>query len=188
VSWPDTITIEPSVEPQILGLDAVLAVQELVERLEAQFMPRTPKDEDWFGWIPLRLDVFLSGLLAVRDQLGFGRHRLLEVGSGIGSKLVLAHALGFEPVGIERYEPYVTVCRRLYPHVTVRVADAERFAGYGAYDVVYSNRVASSLDRQAAINQRIAARLAPGACLFAANCHPLEGLERVAEHVWRAPQ
>jgi 2-polyprenyl-3-methyl-5-hydroxy-6-metoxy-1,4-benzoquinol methylase len=184
VSWPESITIERSHAPA-WDPDAIRAVQELIERYEAQVTPTTPKDEAWFGWIPLRFDVFLEGLLVARERLGIGRHRLLEIGSGLGSKLVLAHALGFDAMGIEHHQPYVDACRQLFPHVEVRGTDAESFEAYGGFDVIYSNRVASSLDRQDQIHRRISEQMRPGALLFAANSRPPDWLEHVAGLVWR---
>jgi SAM-dependent methyltransferase len=164
----------------------VAATQELIERFEAQFLPRTPYDDAWYGWIPLRLDYFYAGMVAARDRLGDGAHRFLEVGSGIGTKLCLAHALGWAATGLELHAPYVEVSRRIFPHVEVIEGSAETFDGFGNFDLVYAARVAIDRTHQARILRRMVEEMRPGALLFAPSVdgpYP-EWLENVGGFVW----
>jgi SAM-dependent methyltransferase len=165
----------------------IAATQELIERFEAQFLPRTPYDDDWYGWISLRLDYFYAGMVAAREALGEGGHRFLEVGSGIGSKLCLAHALGWDATGLERHAPYVEASRRLFPHVTVLEGSAEDFMEFADFDLVYAARVAIDRTRQARILRRMVDEMKPGALLFAPSVdgpYP-EWLEHLGGFVWR---
>jgi hypothetical protein len=165
----------------------IAATQQLIERFEAQFTPKPPADVEWHGWIPLGLDYFYAGMLTALDELGDGRWRCLEVGSGIGTKLCLAEALGFTAVGIEFFLPYVEVSKELFPHVQVLWADAARYDGYADFDLVFGNRVAVERREQDRINRRISAMLKPGALFF---CPSVDGpypewLEHVQGFVWR---
>jgi hypothetical protein len=175
---------------EVLGHpDASMAVQEVLERLEAQLTPRTPADEEWFGWIPLRLPYFIHGMLIAREVLGPGFHKHLEVGSGIGTKLALARVMDWQPHGIERYRPYLEVCWQVFPHVNAWEADAETFQDYGDFDLVYMCRVATDPQRQLQITRRVTDQLKPGAVFF---CPSVAGpypdwLEHAAGHVWRKP-
>jgi hypothetical protein len=176
---------------EVLGHpDASAAVQEVLERLEAQLTPPTPLDEDWYGWVPLRLPYFVHGMLIARDVLGSGFHRFLEVGSGIGTKLALARVMDWQPYGIERYLPYLEVCRRVFPHVNAEEGNAETFEDYGDFDLVYMCRVAPDDRRQEAITCRAAELMRSGAVLFAPSVSgpwPPDWMEHVAGHVWRRP-
>jgi SAM-dependent methyltransferase len=165
----------------------ITATQELIERFEAQFLPRTPYDDAWYGWIPLRLDYFYAGMMVAREELGEGGHRFLEVGSGIGTKLCLAHALGWSATGLELHPAYVEVSRRLFPHVEVIEGSAETFEDFDAFDLVYAARVAIDRTRQARILRRLVEKMTPGALLFAPSVdgpYP-EWLENVGGFVWR---
>jgi SAM-dependent methyltransferase len=181
----------PNVLPAAAAPDALRAVQELWERFEANLMPPPPKDPDAierFSYIPLALEPFLKGMALCREVLGLGRHRFLEVGSGIGTKAALAHALGFDAYGLEYHEPYVDVAHRLFPHVNYACGDArDPHLDYDEFDVVYCYRVAVNRDVQGKINRRIADDLHPGALFFSASGsgpYP-EWLEHVDGLVWR---
>jgi hypothetical protein len=165
------IEVEHAQLPAAAHPEALAAVQTLVDRFEAPYTSGVPKDELWFSWIPLRLELFFDGVLAAREQLATDRPRsrpsFLDVGSGLGSKCALAHDLGFDSHGIERHEPYLDVCWCLFPYVHAYLEDAETFDGYGAFDLVYSYGVAASIEHQAHIHRRIAEQMRRGAILFA---------------------
>jgi SAM-dependent methyltransferase len=174
--------------PATADADAIAAIQRLIERLEANYTPTGPKDDlNWYGWIGLPIAVFLEGMLAARRILGVGRHRFLDVGSGIGTKLILAHELGWATTGIERWRPYVEVSRHLVPFAKVHVGDGARYMSYGAHDLVYLYGIAVDPGDHEAINRHIARQLKPGALFFCARRPFPEGLEHVAELVWRRP-
>ena len=136
-------------------LDAINATQELIERLEAQITPPPNKDEQWYSWIPNRLAFFFEGMRIARATLGPGRHRFLEVGSGMGRNLCLAHQLGFDPVGIELHEPYIDASHRVFPHLKAYQMDATIYEGYYWFDLVYCYRIAVDREKQNVINQMI---------------------------------
>lgn len=115
------------------------AVGWVVEQLERAWLPvELYSDPICHGYIPLRLDQFVEALLmAVKIAPG---KRFLEIGCGIGTKLMLASRLGLDVTGIENREHDAAIAKYLCPEANVVVADARWFDGYGAFDIVYSYR------------------------------------------------
>ena len=164
------------------------ALHELIARLEQHVTPNGASNADWYDWISLPLSTYMHGMRTIRAYCGPGRHRYLEIGSGIGTKLVLAHALGYHATGIEHHAPYVEVSRRLAPHCPVIQGDATRQDGaYSSADIIYNYSIATDQDHHAQINRMIADRMAPGALYFTTR-HPYpDQLEPIAENVWIKP-
>lgn len=175
--------------PATADPDAIRATHELITRLEANLTPIALGRPNHHSAIPLRLDHFLEGMRTIRNTLGPGPHTFADIGSGIGTKLALAHALGFQPEGIENHEPYIEVSRRLFPHIPIHHTDAANYQHYHKYDVVYAYRPAVSRDHQHHINQTISDQLKPGALFYSVSSrgpHP-DWLEQIDELIWRKP-
>lgn len=192
MSIPQAFTEHPNVNRQpsqpthpLAHHDTIYATQALIERLEAHLTPNGPThDPDWYGWIPLKHQTFMTGMLACRQTLGHGHHRFLDVGSGIGTKLILAHELGYQAAGIERWQPYVDMSRRIAPFAHVFHANAEDFEFYD-FDVVYYYGLAPDMDHDGQIKRHITDRMKPGALFFTAR-HPFpDWLEHVGGLIWR---
>jgi SAM-dependent methyltransferase len=185
---PNVTQVEPQQLPSIAEPEARAAVQALIERLEANYLPRGPtQDEYWYGWIALPLGTFLEGMLTARAVLGPDKHRFLDVGSGIGTKLILAHELGWHTTGIERWRPYIDVSRRLAPMARVLHGDGAQFMSYHRYDLIYLYGIATDPSDHEQINQHIVKQMKPGALFFCARRPFPDGLEHVAELIWRRP-
>lgn len=160
-------------------LDSALAVDQTVMRLESLLF--TPHgDDDGFDLHSLPLREFLAGMAACAPPGSF-----LDLGCGIGTKLVLARMLGWDVTGVERHGDYAKVARRLVPEATITVGDAWT-AELGSFDIVYSYRLMVDLDAQHALNRSIAHRMRPGALYFCPGSDPA-GLEPVGPSVWRVP-
>lgn len=168
--------------------DSIAAISEVLERLEAQITPRGPvEDEQWYGWIPFPLDQFIEGMRICRQQLGPGWHRFLDIGSGIGTKLALADALGFESFGIERWKPYVDVSDRCFPHCPVIVSEANYPNEYDRFDVVFLYGCATSSAEHERLNRVITGQMKSGALFFAPKPPLPVWLEHVDGPIWRIP-
>jgi hypothetical protein len=164
------------------------ALIELIQRLERYIAPIGADEPDWYDWIPLSMTTYLDGMRHIRNRLGPGRRQYLEIGSGIGTKLVLAHALGYHATGIERHAPYVHVSRALAPHCPVIEGDAQHaFAIYPNADIIYNYGIAIDQEHHHQINQLIADRMSPGALYFTPRHPQPDQLEPVAENVWIKP-
>lgn len=183
---PSVHQLDPQPLPATADPDSIAATQRLIERLEAQLTPSGPVlDEDWYGWIALPLKTFLEGMLIARRILGPGQHRFLDVGSGIGTKLILAHELGYKAHGIERWKPYVQTSEQIAPFATVLHADAARYSAYDAWDLVYLYGIATDPSDHEQINRHITHHMRPGALFFCARQPFPTWLEHVDHLIWR---
>jgi SAM-dependent methyltransferase len=94
--------------------------------------------------------------------------RFLEIGAGVGTRMMLAEAVfGLDVHGVERVPEYVKAARER--GLQVDEADALGWDGYGGYDIVFFNRVFADQDSQARLEQQVYAGMKPGAVVIAAN-------------------
>jgi trans-aconitate methyltransferase len=158
--------------------DPLLAVDQTVQRLEAAlFVPHG--DDSGFDLHSLPLAEFLAGM-AVAGEPG----TFIDLGCGIGTKLAIAHWLGWDVTGVERHSDYAAVARKVVPEAKVYVGDAWTFEGLAAFDIVYSYRLMVDLARQDELNSSIVAQMRPGTLFFCAGSDP-HGLIEVGAGVWR---
>lgn len=163
--------------------EPLLALGELVDRLErgwygAEFWD-DPREHIYAPW-PIK--EFVTALSTVREATENVAY--LEVGCGIGSKLVLAAFMGFDVTGIEKRERYVAVARHLCPEARVEVAEARGY-GYRAFDVIYCYRPFVDDDLEAALEAEITAGSRPGTILILPDRDPGPSWQRLAPNVWR---
>ena len=164
------------------------ALHELIIRLEAHIAPPGAGNDAWYDWLSLPLTTYFQGMRAVRAYCGPGRHRYLEVGSGIGTKLALAHALGYHATGIEHHAAYVDVSRRLVPHCPVIEGDATHQHGaYSSADIIYNYSIAIDPQRHQQVNEHIVANMRSGALYFTARRPFPDHLTPIADNVWTKP-
>lgn len=142
-------------------------IEQLVMKLQDELTPVHQHQSDWFAWQSLPLNDFFKGMQLIRDKLGPGRHKFIDVGSGIGTKLYLADCLGFEPYGIERNADYVAVSSKLFPEYPIYLVDALTFGKFGQFDVIYTFRIARDESLQQEINKYIVSNMKDGAIYFA---------------------
>lgn len=142
-------------------------VEQLVNKLETYINP-VPElhTKEWFDWQSLPLTSFYGGMQVVRERLGPGRHKFLDVGSGLGTKLYLADTLGFEPWGIEHNLQYVDLCYHLWPEFVVHECNALEFEDYNKFDVIYSFRCARDSALQDKLNEHILKHMRDDAIFF----------------------
>jgi hypothetical protein len=142
-------------------------------RIEPEWQGRVTQGRDerqqYTPWMPFSLPAFIA-LLAEAMPAADGDY-FLEIGCGIGSKLLVARELfGLDAHGFDRVAEYVTAARTL--GVDAEVADAREYAGYGKAHIVWFNRVARDPGLQARIERHVWAHVQPGAVAICAN---LEG-------------
>lgn len=137
----------------------------------------------FYGYEPLPLAPFIAALEIARSLIPNGR--FLDVGCGIGTKLLLAHYLGWADVtGVELRPEYAGPARRLMPEATIVEADAFGWDGYNEFDVVYSYRLCVPDDLEIALEERIASLCRPGTLLILPMGLTKPGVS-VAPDVWR---
>lgn len=140
-------------------------VEQLVERLQRE-IAQPSYTEKWFDWQTLPLTHFYSGMNIAREKLGPGRHKFLDVGSGIGAKLYIADTLGFEPWGIEHNARYIEISGSLFPGYPIHCGSALYYTDYKAFDLIYSYRCARSDELQEELNEYIVKNMKENAIYF----------------------
>jgi trans-aconitate methyltransferase len=94
--------------------------------------------------------------------------KYLEVGAGVGTKMMLAEAIfGLDVHGVERVPEYVAAARER--GLPVEEADALGWGGYGDYDIIFFNRVFQDRGLQERLEQQVWADMKSGAVVIAAN-------------------
>lgn len=159
--------------------DALLALGHTIQRLEdGWYVPHG--DDDHFDLHALPSLEFLRGMEELGEPTTF-----LDLGCGVGTKLLLAHWLGWEVTGVERHPDYADAARRLVPEADIHVGDAWTWQGLDHFDVVYSYRLVVDLERQHELNRSIIKRMRPGATYFCAGSDPDGGVQQLGECTWR---
>lgn len=149
------------------------AVHQLTWRLERGLLPPTPDAHVHHAYEPLPLAEFLPGFREA-DRLSWNgvNRRFLDIGCGTGTKLVIAHYMGWLTSGIDRHEPYLEIARELIPEADLILSDAFDVEFFDA-NVVYMCRPmvsASDMDR---LEAHVLDRVRPGTvCFFAQRRDP----------------
>lgn len=120
--------------------------------------------------------------------------RFLEIGCGIGTRMLLAQEIyGLDVSGVERVPEYAEQARAL--GLTVSVEDALAHKGYGGHDILWFNRPFRDQMLQRALEQRVWEQMAPGAVAMCANLEspPPSGWPLILDDweirrgIWRKP-
>jgi trans-aconitate methyltransferase len=139
-----------------------------VDRLEREWMGKVPDASTPLNtpWMPFPRHDFVAMLTdAVAEAEG---GRLLDVGCGPGTKMMLASAIfDLDAHGVERVPEYVAAARKM--GLLVHEADAAEWKGYGEYDIVWFNRPFRDREAQRALEFRVWDELRPGAVVMCAN-------------------
>ena len=111
--------------------------------------------------------------LALRETLGLGRHRLLELGVGGGNNL--SHLTGeFDATAVDRSEAMLANSRRLNPRVAHVVGDMRTVRLGRTFDAVLIHDAISYLVSEEELRQTLAtarAHLGPGGVFITAPDH-----------------
>jgi hypothetical protein len=95
-----------------------------------------------FTFIPSGTRTFINHLLMAKSILASNEENLsfIDVGCGIGTKVLLAKSLGFMAEGIEFNANYIKKAKQLlnfHDDCLIHQGDAREFKGYSNYDVIY---------------------------------------------------
>lgn len=172
-------------------------MERLFERLHLALTPEVPllTRGEWHGDIPLPMGRFIALMqAAVRLLRAMDRPdpwSFLDVGCGLGLKVLAAQEFFGQTTGIELDARRATVARRLVrlaarnrvlaqdtptPWVTgtlppararIEAADALTWEGYGAFDVIYAYRPIFDTDLMTQLDRRMIAQARPGTLILA---------------------
>ncbi len=79
---------------------------------------------------------FISILRSIKKRTSSGP-RFLDVGCGLGGKVWIAEALGFDPCGVENNPKYARIASECVGSDRIFCTDAISFSDYSSYDVIY---------------------------------------------------
>ncbi len=79
---------------------------------------------------------FIENLRLILRRCGDGR-RFLDVGCGLGNKVWIAQAIGFDAYGLEINPKYAEIASECVGANRIICQDGIRFLGYQEYDVIY---------------------------------------------------
>ena len=144
--------------------DTIAAVNKL--DLEWQKNPAGRDDPRSLPWRPFPWPDFIALLAeALPEAPG---ERFLDVGAGVGTKMLLADSIfGLNTQGIERVPEYVRQAREL--GLVITEADALTWDGYGDFDIVWLNRPFKDEKLQAELERQVQAGMKSGAVFIGVN-------------------
>ena len=151
--------------------DIRAAIHEAQE-LDAQWIrhPAGRDDRRSTPWMPFPLFDYIA-LLAEAMPVTEG-DRFLEIGCGVGSKMLVARELfGLDVHGFDRVPAYIQQARNL--GLDAVEADALGYDGYGKYDIVWFNRPFRDAKLEFQLEQEVWDSVAPGAVVIGANLEAL---------------
>jgi trans-aconitate methyltransferase len=140
-----------------------------VTRLDAEWRQSTAGRDNLATYLPYMpfswTDFIALTAEALPETTG---DKFLDVGCGIGTKMLLADAFfGLSTQGIERSPEMVKEARQ--HGLVVTEADALGWDGYGNYDVVFFNRPFFGKELQARLEAQVWADMKPGAVVIGVN-------------------
>jgi len=116
-----------------------IAIDKIVEILEQQITPQITASEQFHSYYPFPISHFLDGLYCLAKERPNSKY--LEVGSGIGTKLILAAEAGFKVTGIEINPEYFEESKKLIESsgqsIELIQVDAKTWNHYQEFDCIY---------------------------------------------------
>jgi trans-aconitate methyltransferase len=137
--------------------------------LDHEWMTRPAgRDEPtlYLPWMPFSWPDFVALVAeALPETTG---DRFLDIGCGIGTKMMLAEEIfGLNVQGVERVPEYVKEARQ--HGLVVAEADVLGWDGYNEFDLVFFNRPFYDQARQRELEQRVWANMKSGAVVIGVN-------------------
>jgi len=135
------------------------------------------RENGMYPFIPLSPYEFTNTLSFVRTYLNNKRKyngTFIDVGCGPGTKVILAHELGFKAHGIEYDLELVKIAKKIcmkvfYDDSTIELGDALTYNFYDKYDVIYYYCPLSDRDKQIILEKKIEDDMKVGAILISFN-------------------
>jgi SAM-dependent methyltransferase len=127
-------------------------------------------------WMPFPLFDFIALIAEALPEIS--GEKFLDIGSGIGTKMLLAREIfGLDADGLELVPEFAQQAQDL--GFDVQREDALEFGSYGDYDLLFFNRPLQDQDLQARLEAKVWADMQPGAVAVCANL-----LSRPPENWW----
>lgn len=139
-----------------------------VSELDRQWMGKVPGagDARHTPWMPFPVPEFITLLAAAVTEAD--GDAFLEIGAGIGTKMLVAKTLfGLGVAGVERVPEYVAQAAEM--GITVLEADILDFADYAPFDIIWFNRAFRDASAQTQLEHQVWDGVRPGAVVMCAN-------------------
>jgi len=147
---------------------SVRAMLAEVQRLDRDWQ-RNPAGHDNAAstpWMPFEAHAFIALVAEALPEAG--GDALLEVGCGIGTRMMIARDLfGLDVHGIDRVPEYVSQAWKL--GLSAEVTDALAYDGYGKPDILWFNRPFRDPSAQRQLEVKVWNEMASGAVVICAN-------------------
>ncbi len=124
-------------------------------------------DSRFLPWMPFGWPEFLAMIAEALPELG--GHRFLDVGAGVGTRMLLAREIfGLDVHGVDRVREYCQMAEDQLG-LTVECEDALDYKGFGGFDLLWINRPIRDQELERRLEDKIWADMAPGAVIAFAN-------------------
>jgi 2-polyprenyl-3-methyl-5-hydroxy-6-metoxy-1,4-benzoquinol methylase len=151
--------------PSAISKPVLEGVSKAIDQLERAWLPAILfGDPEMHAYETLPMDWF-ARMLDIAMAATTGR-RYLEVGCGIGTKLVVAQWAGLEVHAIEARAQYAAAAQFMCPEAKVEIADARKYDGYGGFDIIYCYRPLIPDEAQIMLEDYMVARMKQDAVLM----------------------
>lgn len=166
-----------------------VAAFDLVNHLENFLIPEVEARPGSFEYATFAWGVYAICLDLAMTQLN-GPVRMLDAGSGIGTKLLYSEMLHprIQGWGVEIEPAYLRLARKLLPAERFIEADLRTWRGYSAFDLVYCYRPYIDYELQRQLERRMLSEMRSGSVLILVGLfHSGEGWRQLDEKlpVWR---
>lgn len=155
------------------------ALDNLITHLEKAWYPLldydVTADNEFNGPTPYPVSLFLEQEYVARSLLGLGR-KFLDVGCGIGTKLLLMDYIGWSVTGLERIPEFAETASKMCPDADVLTIDAFDYLGYADHDFIYTYKPIRDNEKMAELLDFIVDGAKKGALFFLPMCHVPDSL------------
>jgi SAM-dependent methyltransferase len=136
-----------------------------------------------YGYRPLANHDWLPAFEAARANLAPGA-RFLDVGCGLGVKVLRAASAGLDAWGLELRPRYAELARKLGAQVID--GDARQWDGYGEFDCVFLFHLLRDYEPELDLERQVAGAMRPGTVLMLFGVWRPEW-EVLGPNCWRVP-
>ncbi len=117
-----------------VAIESLNQLERMAQEMSQPDNAHGTREDGSYVFIPLTEWAFIDTLFEVKSMFGNKRVKFLDVGSGLGIKVEIAHSIGFDAYGIEIDTELVT---KSIAYSRITQADALKHEHYSSFDVIY---------------------------------------------------
>lgn len=161
-------------------------LKKVIKGIEQTYTPSVIEDGDRYGFVPFPCGPFLELVMEAAVHFHHDCNRkFLDVGSGVGTKLLMA-AARFDAFGIE-ISPEMVSISKTFGCAKVFQWDALSYMGYGQFDMIYFYRPFRNAVMQGELESQIKSQLKTGGLVAPMGTvgHWDRGFEKIGKYWFR---